>query len=190
MDVCFARGTFNSHPYVMATMNEFLRYLDDPDVAASYRQLDMVWNRRARHLNERLERLGLPVRVANLTSVWTTLYTEPSRYNWMLQYYLRAEGLMTSWIGTGRFIFSHDLKDNDFDEIANRFVAAAQAMQADGWWWNDGRLTNKAIKRRVIRELLSASLGRVPSDPATDPVEARSAQCGKSSHREMGPSEF
>ena len=40
-----------------------------------------------------------------------------------------------SWIGTGRFIFSHDLNDSDFAEIANRFVAAAQAMHADGWWW-------------------------------------------------------
>jgi glutamate-1-semialdehyde 2,1-aminomutase len=29
MDICFARGTFNSHPYVMATMNEFLSYLDE-----------------------------------------------------------------------------------------------------------------------------------------------------------------
>ena len=26
-DICFARGTFNSHPYVMAAMNEFLRLL-------------------------------------------------------------------------------------------------------------------------------------------------------------------
>ena len=28
-DICFARGTFNSHPYVMAAMNEFLRYPED-----------------------------------------------------------------------------------------------------------------------------------------------------------------
>ena len=28
-DICFARGTFNSHPYVMAAMHEFLRHLDD-----------------------------------------------------------------------------------------------------------------------------------------------------------------
>jgi len=26
-DICFARGTFNSHPYVMATMHEFLKSL-------------------------------------------------------------------------------------------------------------------------------------------------------------------
>jgi glutamate-1-semialdehyde 2,1-aminomutase len=168
MDICFARGTFNSHPYVMATMNEFLRYLDEPEVRSGYKQLDALWNNRARILNERLRRFDLPVRLVNMTSVWTTLYTQPSRYNWMLQYYLRAEGLTMSWVGTGRFIFSHDLTDRDFDEIADRFVSAAQAMQADGWWWNGAALTNKAIKRRILRELLSASLGRVPSDPACD----------------------
>ena len=48
----------------------------------------------------------LPVQVANLSSIWTVCYTQPSRYNWMLQYYLRAEGLALSWIGTGRLIFS------------------------------------------------------------------------------------
>jgi glutamate-1-semialdehyde 2,1-aminomutase len=189
MDVCLARGTFNSHPYVMATMNEFLRHLDEPEVLAEYGQLDALWNGRAKDLNQRLERFGLPVRIANMASVWTTLYTQPSRYNWMFQYYLRAEGLAMSWIGTGRFIFSHDLKDSDFDEIAHRFVSAAQAMHADGWWWNGAALTNKAIKRRVMKELLSACLGRVPSDPATGPAAAIPEPCDTSSRHETDPSE-
>jgi glutamate-1-semialdehyde 2,1-aminomutase len=188
MDICFARGTFNSHPYVMATMNEFLRHLDEPEVRNTYETIDTLWNGRARQLNARLARLGLPVRVANMTSVWTTLYMQPSRYNWMFQYYLRAEGLMTSWIGTGRFIFSHDLNDDDFSEIANRFVAAAHAMHIDGWWWQDAALTNSAIKRRILKELLSASLGRFPSGPSTDLSAARSAPCGTSSHHETDPS--
>ena len=34
-DICFARGTFNSHPYVMAAMNEFLRYLQTPQAASA-----------------------------------------------------------------------------------------------------------------------------------------------------------
>ena len=187
MDICFARGTFNSHPYVMVTMNEFLRYLDEPEIRTGYQQLDTVWNNRACVLNERLGRLGIPVRVANLASVWTTLYTQPSRYNWMFQYYLRAEGLNTSWIGTGRFIFSHDLKECDFREITNRFVAAAQAMQADGWWWNDGALTNKAIKRRIMKELFTASVWRHPSDPTTGPSATRSAPYDRSSRHETDP---
>ena len=45
-------------------------------------------------------------------------YTEPSRYNWMLQYYLRAEGLALSWVGTGRLIFSLNYTDADFAEVA------------------------------------------------------------------------
>jgi glutamate-1-semialdehyde 2,1-aminomutase len=189
MDVCFARGTFNSHPYVMATMNEFFSHLDDPRTRASYEVLETLWNGRAKELNRRLEEKELPVRIVNMISVWTTLYTRPSRYNWMFQFYLRAEGLAMSWIGTGRFIFSHDLNDSDFTEIMNRFVRAAKAMQDDGWWWSDAALTNKAIKRRVLKELVSVRLGRAPSDLSTAPSEARLAPCDTSSRHETGPSE-
>ena len=90
-------------------------------------------------MNDRLAAHNLPVRVANLSSIWTVHYTEPSRYNWMLQYYLRAEGLALSWVGTGRLIFSLNYTDADFAEVANRFVAAAEKMKQDGWWWRDAR---------------------------------------------------
>jgi glutamate-1-semialdehyde 2,1-aminomutase len=165
-DVCFARGTFNSHPVVMATMNEFLRYLDEPEARATYRYLDETWDERAARLNALFEDEGLPVRVANMTSVFTTLYSEPSRYNWMLQYYLRAEGLALSWIGTGRIIFSHDLTDLDFGEIAARFVRGARAMREDGWWPEVHALSNASIKRRVLREMLSAAALRAAGTPA------------------------
>jgi glutamate-1-semialdehyde 2,1-aminomutase len=155
VDVCFARGTFNSHPYVMAAMHEFLRRLEDEDIRRLYRGLDELWDRRAVRLNQRLRDAGLPVAVANLSSIWTVCYTRPSRYNWMLQYYLRAEGLALSWIGTGRLIFSLNYSDADFDAVADRFVAAATAMERDGWWWCDGAATNASIRRRVVREMLA-----------------------------------
>ncbi|MDD3355031.1 hypothetical protein, partial [Zoogloea sp.] len=97
---------------------------------------------------------GLLVRVANMSNVWTVHYTLPSRYNWMLQYYLRAEGLALSWVGTGRFIFSLSYTDADFEEVAERFVRAAHQMKADGWWWHDGRTTNKDIRRQIFKEML------------------------------------
>jgi len=158
-DICFARGTFNSHPYVMAAMKQFLRRIEEPAVKALYSDLDEVWNRRAARLNQRLEAEELPVRVANLSTVWTVLYTQPSRYNWMLQFYLRAQGLALSWVGTGRFIFSLDFTDVDFDAVADRFVAAARAMKEDGFWWWEPALTNKSIKRRVLREMLKTRFG-------------------------------
>jgi len=154
-DICFARGTFNSHPYVMAAMQEFLQRLDTPEIRGLYRDLDRTWDARAERLNQRLLEEGLPVQVANLSTIWTVSYTQPSRYNWMLQYYLRAEGLALSWVGTGRFIFSLNYTEADFEGVADRFVAAARAMQRDGFWWSTPALTNKAIKRRVLREMLA-----------------------------------
>ena len=157
-DICFARGTFNSHPYVMAAANEFLRRLEEPAIAALYDKLDEVWNDRAADLNQRLSKAGLPVKVANLSSVWIVCYTQPSAYNWMFQYYLRAEGLALSWIGTGRLIFSLNYTDADFEAVATRFLAAAQAMQDAGWWWADPLASNKKIRRRILREILSHRL--------------------------------
>jgi glutamate-1-semialdehyde 2,1-aminomutase len=73
----------------------------------------------------------------------------------MLQFYLRAEGLALSWVGTGRLIFSLNFSDADFSEVVDRFVRAAQAMQTDGWWWDGPGLTNKGIRRGVLRELIA-----------------------------------
>jgi glutamate-1-semialdehyde 2,1-aminomutase len=160
LDVCFARGTFNAHPYVMTAMNEFLRHLDTAEARAIYGGLDALWNARAATLNQRLRERKLPVQVANLSSIWTVSYTEPSRYNWMFQFYLRAEGLALSWIGTGRLIFSLNYTDADFAAVMDRFVAAAEAMRRDGFWWHDPAATNKSIKRRVLREVLAHRFGR------------------------------
>jgi glutamate-1-semialdehyde 2,1-aminomutase len=154
-DVCFARGTFNSHPYVMTAMDEFLSRLASPNFSSIYNGLDELWNKRARELNDMLAKEGLPVQVANMSSIWMVHYTEPSRYNWMLQYYLRAEGLALSWIGTGRLIFSLNYTDADFAEVTRRFVAAASKMKQDGWWWHDASLTNKKIRRQILKEMLA-----------------------------------
>lgn len=159
-DICFARGTFNSHPYVMTAMDEFLSRLDSPNFNAVYNGLDELWNERARQLNDTLAAQDLPVRVSNLSSIWMVHYTEPSRYNWMLQYYLRAEGLALSWVGTGRLIFSLNYTDADFAEVTKRFAAAAARMKQDGWWWHDASLTNKAIKRRVLKEIIARKFKR------------------------------
>ena len=166
-DICFARGTFNSHPYVMGAMCEFLERIDTEEIRVRYQGGDELWNRRAQSLNERLRDEKLPVQVANLASIWTVSYLQPSRYNWMFQYYLRAAGLALSWVGTGRLIFSLDYTEADFAAVAERFVAAARAMSQDAWWWSGDGLTNKSIRRQVLRELLqtrwAAAMGSISS---------------------------
>ncbi len=155
-DLCFARGTFNSHPYVMGAMNAFLHRLDTPQTRTLYDGLDERWNQHARRFNERMQASNLPVRAVNLSSIWTLTYTTPSRYNWMLQYYLRLQGLALSWIGTGRLIFSLNYTDADVDAVTEAFVAAGQAMQRDGWWHKGATQTNKEIKRAIAHEMLRA----------------------------------
>jgi len=158
-DICFARGTFNSHPYVMGAMNAFLQRLSSPAVKAAYDGLDERWDERAARLNARLRAADVPVRIAHLSSIWTVLYDRPSRYNWMLQFYLRAHGLALSWVGTGRLIFSIDFPEADFDTVVQRFVAAAAQMRDDGWWWDDPTRSNRSIRRGLLREMLRQRLG-------------------------------
>jgi glutamate-1-semialdehyde 2,1-aminomutase len=153
-DICFARGTFNSHPYVMGAMNAFLGRLDRPEIKALYAGIDARWDQRAQAFNQALRDVEVPVQVANLSSIWTVLYTNPSRYNWMLQFYLRAHGLALSWVGTGRLIFSLNYSEPEFAAVLARFVAACQVMKADGWWWSAPAQTNRGIRRSILQEML------------------------------------
>ena len=155
-----ARGTFNSHPYVLAAMNEFLHRIEAPEIQAQYETIETLWNQRVEKLNATLAEHKLPVRLANMHTVLTTLYTVPSRFNWMFQFYLRDEGVELAWIGTGRMIMSFNFSDDDFAEVIDCFVRAATRMQADGWWWQSPNLNNKAIKREFLRDMIVA---RIPA---------------------------
>jgi glutamate-1-semialdehyde 2,1-aminomutase len=171
-DICFARGTFNAHPYVMTAMNEFLRHVDDPCTKDTWTGIDERWTSRAAAINQRFADGGVPCRLANLTSVWVMCYPEAGRYHWMYQFYLRAAGIRTAWIGTGRLILPHDLTSKDLDEIAGRMLAAAGAMRADGWWWSNPALTARSIKRSILRESLRAWRARGSSGRLALPAGA------------------
>ncbi len=157
-DLCFSRGTFNAHPYVMGAMNSFLKQLDRPEINTLYDNLDQVWSARKKQLNARLKEENIPLRMEAMSTVWTVIYDVPSRYNWMLQYYLRKHGIALSWVGTGRLIFNLGFSDTDFEEFSLRFINAAKELQEQGWWWISAEQTNKNIKRSVALELLKARL--------------------------------
>ena len=110
----------------------------------------------------------MPVRIGHLATVWTVLFKEPSRYNWLLQYYLRAEGVTLSWVGTGRCLSSMDFSAEDYKALEEKFVRAARQMKADGWWLTaqeyPGR--EKIMRSRLIREMLG-SLIQMPQPVAT-----------------------
>ena len=160
-------------------MNEFLLHLDGSEMQDLYRDLDATWAKRTTSLNRQLQERGLPLQIAHLSSIWTVCHTTSSRYNWMLQYYLKAEGLAMSWIGTGRLIFSLNFSDADFETVAERFLAAADSMRRDGWWETGALDTDRAVKRRILREMLGAAIaprlpGRRPAGlVGSRPLDAR-----------------
>jgi glutamate-1-semialdehyde 2,1-aminomutase len=152
-DICFARGTFNAHPHVMGAMSVFLEKIDTPEISAVYDNLDDTWNQRRERFNQMMADKGLPLRAANMSSVWSLYYTDTSRYNWMLQYYLRSEGLALSWVGTGRLIFSLNYTEAEFDEVLKRFVSACESMKSAQWFWAPPELSNKRIRRSILKEM-------------------------------------
>jgi glutamate-1-semialdehyde 2,1-aminomutase len=163
MRLAYVIGTFSAHPAVMGAMNEFLRWATLPSTAEAYEEMDARCGAWALATNRDLADASLPLRVVRLGTVWTLLFSEPGRYHWLLQYYLRAEGLTLSWVGTGRCLSSMDFSEDDYAALRAKVVGAARQMKADGWWLSThehpGR--ERSMQRGLIREV-AGSLVRIP----------------------------
>jgi glutamate-1-semialdehyde 2,1-aminomutase len=166
MRIAYVVGTFSAHPLVMGAMNEFLRWVVQPSAAHLYRDAKQRCDEWVRSTNETLAESSLPIRVVNLATVWTVLFKEPSRYNWLLQYYLRAEGLTLSWVGTGRCLTSLDYTAEDYQELQEKLTSGARKMKSDSWWLSEAQLPgrDRNIRRNLIREIAGSLI------PAFEPV--------------------
>jgi glutamate-1-semialdehyde 2,1-aminomutase len=163
MRIAYVIGTFSAHPAVMGAMNEFLKWLAQPATAELYVEAKHRCEEWVRSMNESLGKLSLPVRVMNLATIWTVLFKEPGRYNWLLQYYLRAEGLTLSWVGTGRCMSSMDFTPDNYQELQVKLINAAQTMQRDGWWLSEEQQPGResTMRSRLVWEM-AKSVVQVP----------------------------
>jgi glutamate-1-semialdehyde 2,1-aminomutase len=163
MRMAYVVGTFSAHPLVMGAMNEFLRWVDQPATEEQYRTANARCTEWVRTTNQKLADLSLPVRVLNLGTVWTVLFQDTSRYNWLLQYYLRAERVTLSWVGTGRCLASMDFTPADYDALRTRLVNAVRQMKSDGWWLTAAEFPRKdqIMQKRLVKDMF-ASLVPVP----------------------------
>jgi len=152
-------GTFAAAPMTLGPMGAFLDWVTTDEAREAYRMGTKRTSDWVLDTNEKFVAAGYPIRVDHLTTVWTVLFTRPGRYHWMFQYYMRAEGLALSWVGTGRCLFSLDFTDKDYAEVQTKLLAACEKMTAAGWWW-DG-VTAKVIKNAIVSEFLTAMF--VPS---------------------------
>jgi glutamate-1-semialdehyde 2,1-aminomutase len=163
MRIAYVVGTFSGHPAVMGAMNEFLRWVVEPATAKLYEESNQRCSEWVRSTNEKLAEASVPLRVVNLATVWTVLFKEPSRYNWLLQYYLRAEEVTLSWVGTGRCLSSMDFTQEDYQDLQAKLLNAAHKMKSDGWWLTAAEYPGreKTMRVRLLQEMLG-SLVQVP----------------------------
>jgi glutamate-1-semialdehyde 2,1-aminomutase len=163
MRIAYVIGTFSAHPVVMGAMNEFLNWLVQPSTAIEYATANQRCAAWASETNQLLLDSSLPVRVMQLATIWTVLFKEPGRYNWLLQYYLRAEGITLSWVGTGRCMTSLDFSEEDYRNLQSKLVSAVRQMKSDAWWLDEQQQPqrDKLMRTHLFREL-AGSIVRLP----------------------------
>jgi len=132
--VNYVIGTFAGHPFVMGSMNAFLKWLAKPETVKSYDTMHTNIDSFIQTANKTFKSKNYPIELTNWFSVWSILYTEPGRYHWMFQYYLKDAGVNLSWVGTGRLLFSLNWQKADFDRLLERMLVACEEMKKGGWW--------------------------------------------------------
>jgi glutamate-1-semialdehyde 2,1-aminomutase len=162
--VNYVIGTFAAAPITLGAMAEFLAWHAKPETHALYAAGQANTDAFILDTNAALIAASLPMRVDSLTTVWTVLFNQPGRYHWMFQYYLRAEGIALSWVGTGRCLFSLDFTPAQYKQVTTAILAAGKRMQADGWWWTGEEgaapvVTAGAISKRMGTEVGAALVG-------------------------------
>merc|ERR1711972_899431 len=145
-------GTFAGHPLVMACMNAFLRWLKKPETVKSYDLMAQNIDAFISKANKAFKEKNYPIELTNWFSVWSILYTEPGRFHWMFQYYLKDAGVNLSWVGTGRLLFSLEWQKADYDRLLERVLIACEQMQKGGWW----EVPKANIKMKLAMEIAAA----------------------------------
>mmetsp|Transcript_57339 Transcript_57339/g.100439 ORF Transcript_57339/g.100439 Transcript_57339/m.100439 type:complete len:602 (+) Transcript_57339:108-1913(+) len=147
--VAYVIGTFAGHPFVMASMNAFLKWLHRPEIQKEYDYMHECIDEFIKKANAAFKEKDYPVQLTNWFSVWSILFTRPGRYHWMLQYYMKDAGVNLSWVGTGRLLFSLEWKKEDYDRLLERMLNACEMMNKGGWWAMPVVNIKKALAKEI-----------------------------------------
>jgi glutamate-1-semialdehyde 2,1-aminomutase len=187
MRLAYVVGTFSAHPAVMGAMYEFLTWATDAEAEARYDEMNQRCADWVVSTNRHLADGMLPIRVVALGTIWTVLFKQPGRYNWLLQYYLRDESITLSWVGTGRCLSSMDFTSADYATLERAIVRAARQMTHDGWWLSaesNPRMETR-MRVRLMREMLG-SLVPAPAKSFYTEVMLRKKDDHHASHNDFG----
>lgn len=106
-------------------------------------------------LNERLESRELPIRVRNFSNTFSVNYLSSSMYNSRFPQYLVAEGIFLGNYSTGKWNMNDDTTQTDLDQIAAKFVAAAEKMREHGYFEKGTRSTAVVLIGQLFRFMVN-----------------------------------
>jgi len=145
----------------MGSMNAFLKWHKQAQVEGSWETMHERIAAFIKKANAAFKQAGYPVELTNWFSVWSMMYTQPGRYHWMLQYYLRDAGVALSWVGTGRLLFSLDWTQSHYDDLLTRMLAAMAEMKKGGWWEPPRKDPKKSVGLEFVKEIIKFNLKKI-----------------------------
>jgi|Transcript_116315 glutamate-1-semialdehyde 2,1-aminomutase len=154
--VAYAIGTFAGHPFVMACMNEFLKWNKQAKEEKKWEIMHKRIEGFIAKANAAFEKEDYPIQLVNWFSVWSILYTKPSRYHWMYQYYLKDKGCNLSWVGSGRLLFSMEWEEKDYERLLGKMLDACKDMKRDGWWEPPKASISMTVNKEVLGALVQS----------------------------------
>merc|ERR1712054_487465 len=75
--VNYVIGTFAGHPFVMSSMNAFLKWTEKPETPKSYDAMHENIDSFITTANKALADAKYPIQLSNWFSVWSIMYTQP-----------------------------------------------------------------------------------------------------------------
>eukprot|EP00913_Durusdinium_trenchii_P016009 g15046.t1 len=142
--VNYVIGTFAGHPFVMASMNAFLKWLETPETTKSYDVMhgnidSFIKTANAKfqesvHVTPQMPSSDMRIPVAGERFSDSVDKLVFSVVDFVHQARPGDAGVSLSWVGTGRLLFSLEWKKEDYDRLLERLLAACEQMQKGGWW--------------------------------------------------------
>ena len=141
----FKSITNTSKLYLLAQIDELKTMCDkDPAVAEMVRYILAYSDQMAYCGGDDDARIGRQI----IQHIWEINGTDLSSLGNSIHFDPSWAHTLNSFIGN----FVYD--DAAFEAVLQKFVQACQQMQQDGWWWHTPEMSNKAIRRQILKETL------------------------------------
>ena len=147
LEVLLARGTFQGHPYLVASMLKTLEKMKMHLNNESFSRCQSKFKDIAQSWNKAFSDQNIPMSVSHFESIFSFNFHHPSPYNWLFLYFLRDHGVYVSSIpGLGRAPLPLNFSEEQANIALSRIIKAAHQMKESCFWAENNRPKSEVMK--------------------------------------------